>query len=187
MNWLRRVYDDISHIAEEWGNSVEENQAKESILSIDFENIENYTLFEVEELNGNINKWNNLERWDVVCLKFEKYGKEKSFNFTLRFYITRSYSHKIVWYYFIENLIEKQKSEVIYGEIKYTKIKSWRRKILEENISITDPIINNVKTFINEAILVQIQILKSKEKVQTFVNWFSGKILQTIKKSWNEE
>lgn len=173
--------------------NTEQIHAEKTLIENSFEEDGDFISFETQEINWSINKLNKIEVWDILILKFEKYWKEKSINFILKFYITRSYSHKIVWYYFIENLIEKQKSEVVYGEIKYIKAKYvaekwWKklsRKILEDPNSITDWLINWLKVYINEALLEKITILKPKQNVKTLTKTVSTFIWKLLKNRWN--
>jgi hypothetical protein len=147
---------------------------------------ESYDTFDVEHLNGMINKWNMLQRGDVISFHFQKWGNERNIHFTLSFFVVRNYSYKIIWYYQIDDLEEKRKSEIEYGEIKYTKIKWWKRRILEDNSLLTiDPVVNGLKAFINESVLSQIHISKPKEKVKSFMSWVLEKICKIIKKSWD--
>lgn len=173
--------------------NTEQIHAEKTLIENSFEEDGDFISFETQEIDWSINKLNKIEVWDILILKFEKYWKEKSINFILKFYITRSYSHKIVWYYFIENLIEKQKSEVVYGEIKYIKAKyvaekwwkKWSRKILEDPNSITDWLINWLKVYINEALLEKITILKPKQNVKTLTKTVSTFIWKLLKNRWN--
>ncbi|MBW7954264.1 hypothetical protein H3C61_00400 [Candidatus Gracilibacteria bacterium] len=138
-----------------------------------------YKSFELNNIDGNINKWNKLKMKDILLLKFEKYIKDKPINFYIKFYINRSYSFKISGYFLIENNIDNTTSDLFSGEIKFVKIKGGRRAIFEnQNIELNQN--NNLKQYINESVLKEILVFKPIEGVENFKTWVVYKIKKIL-------
>lgn len=138
-----------------------------------------YKSFELNNIDWNINKWNKLKMKDILLLKFEKYIKDKPINFYIKFYINRSYSFKISWYFLIENNIDNTTSDLFSWEIKFVKIKWWRRAIFEnQNIELNQN--NNLKQYINESVLKEILVFKPIEGVENFKTWVVYKIKKIL-------
>lgn len=185
MTQNRRSSDNIPRI-EDFTNTPtsdtsEKNTAIEILLHTDFETSDNFSDFSLDELSGTIDRWNKIERKDILFLEFKKSTKEKNIHFLLKFYISRSYSYKITWYYIIETVGEKRRSTPHYWEIKYTKIKGWKRKIFETNQNSNDTILNEFQPFINESILQDITIFKPSQNIASLRTWVKGKIHSFLK------
>lgn len=171
--------NDFTHIS--IPDSSDKISAIEVLLHTDFEESDDFSDFPVEELNGNIDRWNKIDRKDIIILEFQKSTKEKFSHFTLKFYVTRSYSYKITGYYMIEEVGTKRKSSPHYWEIKYTKIKWWKRKIVDTTQNWNDMVLNEFQSLINESTLKNITILKSSQNISSLTTWVKGKISSFLK------
>lgn len=185
MTQNRRSSDNIRSIEDftnfSTSDTSEKTTAVEILLHTDFETSNDFSDFSVDELNGVVNRWNKIERKDILFLEFKKSSKEKNIHFMLKFYISRSYSYKITWYYILETIGNKRRSTPHYWEIKYTKIKGWKRRILETVQSSNDVILNEFQSFINESILQEITILKPSQNIESLKTWVKAKIHSFLK------
>lgn len=155
--------------------------AIEILLHTDFEESDDFSAFPVEELSWKIDRWNKIDRKDIIILEFQKPTKEKLFHFTLKFYVTRSYSYKITGYYMIEEVWTKRRSSPHYWEIKYTKIKWGKRKIIDATQNWNDMMLNEFQSLISESILKNITILKPPQNIASLTTWVKGKINSFLK------